>query len=83
MVALSLILDGTQEASGPPFDPATVLHVTGMVKVIGMPNGTQAGKPTVMIRATLPDGRDVFIETTLALFVTAARGLLARYGEPA
>jgi len=82
MVSLSLILDGTQEGSGPPFDPSTVLHVTSAIKVIGMPNGTAAGKPTVMIRATLPDGHEVFIETTMALFVMAARGLLARYGEP-
>lgn len=60
--------------------PCSILQ--GPIKVIGMPQGTVQGKPTVILRATLPDGREVFIETTLALFVVAARALLARYGEP-
>lgn len=81
MVALDIILDGTVTRSGADFDPATTLHVQSMVKVIGMPNGTRSGRPTVLLRAALPDGREVFIETTLRLFVMAARALAARYPD--
>lgn len=82
MVGLDLVMDGTREPSGESFDPAAVLYVGGPIKVIGMPEGTTSGKPTVMLRATLPDGREVFIETTLALFVLAADALRAHYGQP-
>lgn len=79
MPVLKIVVDGTLESSGPAFDPTTALHVTSAVSVIGMPEGTVSGKPTVILRATLPDGRDVWIETTLTLFVTAADALRAHY----
>lgn len=81
MVALNIVLDGTTTRSGQDFDPTTVLHVQSTVQVIGMPNGTAEGRPTVLLRATLPDGREVFIETTLRLFVIAARALASRYPD--
>lgn len=81
MVRLDLVLDGTTEASGPPFDPTTALQATGAVKVIGMPDGTEQGRPTVILRATLTDGREVWIETTLRLFTVAARALAVRYPD--
>ncbi len=81
MVRLDVILDGTTEASGPPFDSASALQTVGAIKVIGMPNGTAQGRPTVILRATLADGREVWIETTLRLFTTAARALAARYPD--
>ena len=81
MVTLDVVVDGTREASGPAFDPATVLHVMENITLIGMPNGTSEGRASVIIRAKLPDGRDVFIETTLRLLATAVDALRARYGS--
>jgi len=83
MVTLELILDGTVMSSGPSFDPDTTLHVTGPIKVIGMPAGTAEGNPTVLLRIALPDGREMFAETTLKLFTLAADTLKAFYGQTA
>jgi hypothetical protein len=79
MVQLSVILDGTVQSSG-PFDAANMIEVHEPVTIIGMPEGTVGGNPTVLIRAKLPGSNtDVFIETTLALFLQAAKLLQARY----
>jgi hypothetical protein len=50
--------------------------------VIGLTEGTEGGKPSVMVRADLPDGRTVIAQTTLALFLAAADVLRARHGDP-
>lgn len=81
MVGLSIVLDGTVEPSGPAFDPSTAIHVTKDVKVVGMPRGTNEGRATVFIRASLPGGGEVWIETTLRLFLVAADALRARYPD--
>jgi hypothetical protein len=80
MVVLKIVLDGTTERSGPDFDPASALVVHAPVTVIGMPEGTREGNASVMLRAPLPDGREVWIETTLRLFCLAADALRTRYG---
>lgn len=41
--------------------------------VAHLAKGTQAGKGVVVLTATLPDGRIVLVQTTVALFVNAAR----------
>ena len=50
--------------------------------VAALPNGTAKGKPAVALRITLPDGKVVIAQTTLALFWAAARGFVARHGDP-
>lgn len=45
-------------------------------------DGTASGKPGVTIRAQLADGKIVLVHTTLALFLTVAKGFEARYGHP-
>jgi hypothetical protein len=79
MVMLNIVVDGTREPSGPAINPATALHVQQPVTIIGMPKGTVEGQPTVILRTPLPDGREVFIETTLALLSTAVDGLRSYY----
>ena len=55
----------------------------GKIARIGfVPEATDAGKPTVGIAIEFENGDVVVGETTMALFVTAARAGLARYGEP-
>jgi hypothetical protein len=50
--------------------------------VAALPQGTASGKPSVAVRVELPDGTVVVAETTLALFLTAADAIKARYGDP-
>jgi hypothetical protein len=52
------------------------------IQVAGMERGMASGKPSVAIRFDLPNGHVVVGETSLALFLTAADGLKARYGDP-
>ena len=52
------------------------------VEVGGMPEGTARGNASVLLAFALPDGRVALAETTLALFSSAARALVAKYGEP-
>jgi hypothetical protein len=52
------------------------------VEVAVLPGGMSTGKPSVTIRFDMPDGRVVLGQTSMALFVMAARMMVSRYGEP-
>ena len=79
MVALDLIMDGTVTASGPAFDPSKAVHINKMVSIMGMPRGTKEGNPSVILRVPTPDGKEVWVETTLKLLCTAAETLKVYY----
>lgn len=53
-----------------------------LVEVGVLPNATERGKPGVMLRIELDDGRTVFAQTTYNLFQTAAMAFRARWGDP-
>ncbi len=79
MIGLDLQLDG--DNCWPE------LKETGFIEgslsgIAGLPHGTVEGRPSVTVRIELPDGQTVLAETTLRLFLAAARALLARYGNP-
>lgn len=44
--------------------------------------GMQSGAASVVFCFTLPDGRVVLAETSMALLLTAADALKGRYGDP-
>lgn len=52
------------------------------VNVGGLSQGTTGGKPVVWILIDVPGGKPVMAQTTLALFLTAADALKARWGDP-
>jgi hypothetical protein len=52
------------------------------IRVAGLDDGMTSGKPSVAFGIVLPDGRWVFAETSLRLFLTAADVLKARFGDP-
>ena len=56
--------------------------LTQDLEVAGIPGGMASGKPSVMLRLNLPNGTTVLGETSLALFLTAADALRARFGDP-
>jgi len=47
-----------------------------------LPGGMESGAPSVMFRIDLPDGRVLLAETSMALYLTAADAMRARYGDP-
>lgn len=57
-------------------------HVTETATIGGLAGGMVGGKPSVGIHFMLPNGEGVLFETSLALFLTAADALRARFGDP-
>lgn len=59
-----------------------IISTTEPIGVTGLHGGMESGLPSVALRIDLPDGRVVIAETSLALFLTAADALKARFGDP-
>ena len=83
MIPLTIILQG--DSAWP--DLATKKDVvvldsnTGAIKVAVLAGGMQSGRPSVMLRFELPDGKTVLAETSARLFCTAARAIMAKYPD--
>lgn len=64
-------------------DPRLIHMADGAkIEVGALDRGMESGKPSAAFCFGLPDGRVVLCETSLALFLTAADALKARYGDP-
>lgn len=50
------------------------------IEVAALAGGTTSGRPSVMLRIDLPDGRVVLAETSMRNFLMAAQAFAARYG---
>lgn len=50
------------------------------IEVAALAGGMTSGRPSVMFRIDLPDGRVVLAETSMRNFLMAARAFEARYG---
>ena len=61
-----------------------VVHLANgaIIDVGALERGTTGGKPSIALKIDLPDGRVVVAETTLALFLTTADALQAKFGDP-
>lgn len=79
MVSISIVLE---EPAWPDVDLRKVVYLDSMIGVTGLENGMKSGKPSVAFRFDLPDGKIVIAETSMALFLTAADALKAKYGDP-
>lgn len=81
MPRLDVILDGDGAVTDVPLEK--IGHTTEPIKVAALAGGMQSGKPSVAICMYLPHGGGCVIgETSLALFLTAADILKARFGDP-
>lgn len=58
-----------------------LIEVTNL-EIAGLPVGMSSGMPSVAIRIDLEDGRTVFAQTSLRLFLTCAEVLVAVHGDP-
>jgi hypothetical protein len=61
-----------------------IIHEAGgaHMEITGLDGGMHSGKPSVAVRLDLENGKVLIAETSLALFLTAADALKARYGDP-
>lgn len=59
--------------------PDKLVHLTNTIEVGSLSGGMESGKPSVAFCFSLPDGTVVVAETSLELFVAAARGLAAAH----
>jgi hypothetical protein len=62
-------------------DLAHVKELGTLTRIGRLPHGTVKGASTVAIAVKLPDGTDVMVQTTMALFLAAARALKATEDE--
>ncbi len=77
MPNMNIVMDAEGMMKGKPLPD---YHVTNTITVGALAAGMTSGKPSVAILLTLPDGKTVFAETSMALFHAAARAFAARYG---
>jgi hypothetical protein len=78
---MRIILDG--DNAWPDLVGKRVHHIGGggEIQVAGLEGGMQSGLPSVTIRIDLPNGEVVLAETSMRLFLNAAKAFMARYGD--
>lgn len=80
MIPMRLFPRGDGMADDIPQDK--IIEASEDVRVGALAAGTESGRPSIGIFARMPDGRYVFIQTTLRLFLTAADTFKAVHGDP-
>ena len=80
MLDLRIHLDG--DGVWPDLKDRDIIHLkdVGTIEIAALSRGMTSGRPSIAFRLSLPDGKVVFAETSLRLFLAAARALAARYG---
>lgn len=63
-------------------DRADDLLTTTEIDVTGLSNASTEHKPVVAFRFNLSDGRVIIAQTSLALLLTAADAMKAKFGDP-
>lgn len=64
-------------------EPYVVTEHDGQIIIGGLARGTEAGNPVVLIAIDDPEtGGFMVMQTTLALFLTAADTLKTKHGDP-
>ena len=85
MNALSVVLDGDDcwPDLREKMARGEVIHIGngGKIAVAVLSGGMQSGKPSIMFRIDLPDGRTVMAETSWRLLRFACDAISARYGS--
>jgi hypothetical protein len=81
MPTLELVMDGS---NWPELRDHDIIHLGNNAPAIGvavLDAGMSSGRPSIMMRLDLPDGRIVLAETSMRLFVHAASMMLAKYPD--
>lgn len=85
MVSLKLIMEG--DGAWPDLAERLARSIgeipqTEDLEIAALRGGMSSGKPSIMIRFNLPDGKVALGQTSLALFLSAAEAFKAKYGDP-
>ena len=78
MPEVKVILDGDNQFP----ELANITDEAKLYALTVLPGGMKSGNPSVGIISQLPNGRFAFSECSLAMFLTAAKAMEARYGHP-
>lgn len=82
MEAVSITLDATEEELPIFAGKKTVAELPNTFCIGGVPEATERGKPGVVMAFEVDRDTVAVVQTTLALFLSAADALRARYGDP-
>ncbi len=83
MPELKIVLDVDTEFGKRPVPADKIIHLPDPDMTFArIPRGMQSGKSSVMIDIRLPDGRVVMAETSMALFLAAAKAFAKSGGAP-
>lgn len=80
MVSLTINLNGDGILQGFPKKKIVNLE-NSPITLTTLEAGMESGLPSVGLIFDLPDGRKVFAQTSVRLFLSAARAIEARYGD--
>lgn len=78
MPSLRIVLEG--DNAFPEYQGKKIVNVHNFA-VTALEGGMASGRPSVAFLIELPDGTVVMAETSLALFQSANRVFLAKYGD--
>lgn len=56
-----------------------IIHIMEPITAAALPGGMESGKPSVAFIVKLPDGKTVIAETSMELFLAAAKAFSARF----
>lgn len=80
MTPLRILMDTSQPPDGQPILDRNRQILEGKISVIGgLPKGMKSGAPSVSMVVQLKNGAQVFAETSMKLFLMAAKMLRAEY----
>lgn len=68
------------DAEGMAKDKKNIIHVTSDITIGALQGGMTSGLPSIAFMFDLPNGDTVIAETSLKLFLTAAKAFEVRYG---
>lgn len=81
MAIMTILLDA--DGAWPELRGKKIHHISNddVIEVAALDGGMQSGLPSVMFRIDLPNGEVVLAETSMRLFLNAAKAFMARYGD--
>lgn len=86
MIALEIHLNGDGLGRDLKDTPERIIHLGNdapPIHISVLDGGMRSGKASIMLRIDLPDGKVVLAETSLALFLTAAKAFAAKFPDQA
>lgn len=81
MPVMDVVLDTTNLWPDLKEMPHAIIHTTTNLQVAVMEGGMASGRPSIMIRIDLPDGRVVLFETSARIYCSGAKIIMAKFPD--